>query len=288
MAGSTSGSYEQSDDSYHFERLHIEPIYDAFICPLTKQPMRDPVTIETGQTFERQAISNYFQECRENGRRLVCPVTFRELRSTDFSPSIALRNAIEQWDARNEAVQLDMARRFLSLSSSENENAKALKFVQDLCLKNQSNAKHVIRNSDLVPVIVNMLKSGNRRIRCLTLETLRVMIEDDDAIKEMIAEGDTVRTIVKSLSRDHTEKEEAVSLLFELSKSELLCERIGSVNGAILFLVGIASSTSEDPSCVQTADRTLDNLAQCENNVREMARSGRLQPLLTLLLKGTP
>ncbi|KAL0324849.1 UNVERIFIED_CONTAM: U-box domain-containing protein 44 [Sesamum radiatum] len=291
MAGSWDGSYDQggqSDDSYHFERLHIEPIYDAFICPLTKQVMRDPVTLENGQTFEREAIEKWFRDCRENGRRLVCPVTLRELRSTELNPSIALRNTIEEWNARNEAAQLDMARRSLTLVSPENDTIQALKFVQHLCLKNQSN-KHMIRNAELIPMIVDVLKSSSRQVRSKALETLRFVVEDNSDNKEIIAEGDTVRTLVKLLNHDQSkEREEAVSLLYELSKSEKLSEKIGSVTGAVLILVGMASSNSENLSTVEKAERTLENLAQSENNVRQMAQCGRLQPLLTLLLEGSP
>lgn len=291
MAGSWDGSQDlggQSDDSYHFERLRIEPIYDAFLCPLTKQVMRDPVTLENGQTFEREAIEKWFRESRENGRRLVCPSTLRELRSTELNPSIALRHTIEEWNARNEAAKLDMARRSLSSNSPEDDILHALKFVQHLCLNNHSN-KRVIHNAELIPMIVGVLKSPSRRVRCTSLETLRIVVEEDSDNKEIMAEGDTVRTIVKFLSHDQSkEREEAVSLLYELSKSELLCEKIGSVSGAILILVGMASSNSENVLTVEYADKTLDNLAQCENNVRQMAESGRLQPLLTLLLEGSP
>lgn len=103
-----------------------------------------------------------------------------------------------------------------------------------------------------------------------------------------MAEGDKVRTIVKFLNNKQSkEREEAVSLLFELSKSDSLCEKIGSVNGAILILVGMTSSKSENPLIVEKADKTLENLEKNENNVRQMAENGRLQPLLTLLLEGT-
>lgn len=290
MAGNSDTSLDQgsqSDDSHHIERLRIEPIYDAFICPLTKQVMRDPVTLENGQTYEREAIEKWFRECREGGRKLVCPLTFRELRSTELNPSIALRNTIGEWNARNEAAKLDMARRSLSLASPENDTIQALKFVQHLCLKTPPN-KNVIRNAELIPMIVDVLKSGIRRVRCMALETLRIVIEDDDDNKEIMAEGDNVRTIVKFLSHEHSkEREEAVSLLYELSKSEMQCEKIGAVNGAILFLVGMTSSNSEDLLTIEKAEQTLDNLAQCESNVRQMAECGRLQPLLTLLLEGS-
>ncbi|GAV88146.1 U-box domain-containing protein/HEAT_2 domain-containing protein [Cephalotus follicularis] len=291
MAGSWDGSYDpgsQSDDSHQFERFHVEPIYDSFVCPLTKQVMRDPVTLENGQTFEREAIEKWFKECRESGRKLVCPLTLKELKSTDLKPSIALRNTIEEWTARNEAAQLDMAHRSLNVGSPENDILLALKYVQHICQKSRSN-KHLVRNAELIPMIVDMLKSSSRGVRCKALETLRVVVEEDADNKAILAEGDTVRTIVKLLSHELSkEREEAVSLLYELSKADALCEKIGSVNGAILILVGMTSSKSENVSTVEKADKTLQNLEKFENNVRQMAVNGRLQPLLTQLLEGPP
>lgn len=108
-----------------------------------------------------------------------------------------------------------------------------------------------------------------------------------NVLQEIFAQGDTVRTIVKLFSHELSkEREEAVSLLYELSKSEVLCEKIGSVNGAILILVGMTSSSSENILTVEKADKTLENLERCENNVRQMAENGRLQPLLTQILEG--
>lgn len=185
MAENWDGCFDpgsQSDDSYHFERLHIEPIYDAFVCPLTKQVMRDPVTLENGQTFERESIEKWFKECRESGRKLVCPLTLKELRSTDLKPSIALRNTIEEWTARNEAAQLDMARRSLNLSSSESDVLLALKYIQHICQKNRQ-SKHIARSTGLIPMIVDMLKSSSRIVRCRALETLQVVVEENEENK---------------------------------------------------------------------------------------------------------
>ncbi|KAJ7966983.1 RING-type E3 ubiquitin transferase [Quillaja saponaria] len=291
MAESWDGSYDpgsQSDENYHFERLHIEPIYDAFVCPLTKQVMRDPVTLENGQTFEREAIEKWFKECKESGRKLVCPLTLRELISTELNPSIALRNTIEEWIARNEASQLDMARKSLILGSQENETLQALTYVQYICQRSQSN-RHIACDAGLIPMIVDMLKSRSCKVRCRALQTLRIVVEEVADNKEILAEGDTVRTIVKFLSHELSkEREEAISLLYELSKSEALSEKIGSINGATLILVGMTSSKSENISTVEKADKTLKNLEKCENNVRQMAENGRLQPLLTQLLEGPP
>ncbi|KAF3787674.1 U-box domain-containing protein 43 [Nymphaea thermarum] len=290
MADGWSGSSDldcQSDDSYIYGSRHIEPIYDAFICPLTKEVMRDPVTLENGQTFEREAIEKWFRECRENGRRPMCPLTSQELKTTELNPSIALRNTIEEWCARNEAVQLDIVKKVLHVESPEKEVWRSLRFIQQLCQKRRTN-KRVILNAELIPKIVDMLKSGSKRVRYKALETLRIVVEGSDDNKEALAEGNNVRTIVKFLSHEHSqERQEAVSLLYELSTSESMCEKIGAVNGAILLLVGLSSSKSENVSTIDKAERTLENLENCETNVKQMAENGRLEPLLKLLLEGS-
>ncbi|KAL8130690.1 hypothetical protein V2J09_019845 [Rumex salicifolius] len=289
MAGSGSwggGSDSGSDESYQLER-HIEPFLDAFVCRLTNKVMRDPVTADNGQTFEREAIEKWFQQCNEKGVKPVCPVSKKELKSTNLRPSIALHDAIEEWTARNEAARLEIAIRSLNVATSEKAILHALRCVQYICKNSQLN-KHAVGKAEVVHSIVDLLKNSNRPVRYKALETLRIVAEGNPNTKEIIAEGDTVRTVVKLTSHGQQprEKEEAVSLLYELSKSETLCDKIGSINGAILILVGMTSSKSENPVTVEKADKTLDNLSKSENNVRQMAENGRLQPLLELLLEG--
>lgn len=171
-----SGSH--SDESYR-DYLRAEPIYEAFLCPLTKQVMRDPVTIESGHTFEREAIEKWFKKCRDSGRRPTCPLTQKELKSTELNPSIALRNTIEEWTKRNDAAQLDKASRALSTGSSDNDVLQSLDYIAYICQKSRSN-KHAVHNAELIPMISDMLKSGSRKVRCKALETLRIIAEDDD------------------------------------------------------------------------------------------------------------
>ncbi|CAL9240869.1 unnamed protein product [Arabidopsis halleri] len=287
MAGSGSWDGSQSENSSQFEP-GIDNIYEAFICPLTKQVMHNPVTLENGQTFERDAIEKWFQECRENGQPLSCPITSKQLSITDLSPSIALRNTIEEWRARNDALKLDIARQSLYLGNAETNILLALKNVREIC-RNIRKLRQRVRNPQLVRLITDMLKSSSHEVRYKALQTLQVVVEGDEESKAIVAEGDTVRTIVKFLSQEPSKgREVAVSVLFELSKSEALCEKIGSIRGAIILLVGLTSSKSENVSTVEKADQTLTNLERSEENVRQMATNGRLQPLLAKLLEGSP
>ncbi|XP_074286585.1 U-box domain-containing protein 44-like [Silene latifolia] len=294
MAGSSGGSSDrdsQADESKQLERRHIEPVFSTFVCPLTKEVMQDPVIIENGNTFERSAIKKWFEQCKKSGRKPVCPLTLKELRNTQLNPSIALIKTIKEWEARNEAAQLDVARRSLSSAyHSETDILQALNYIKSISKGSGSN-KHDVHEPEIVRLVVKMLRNSSITVRSTALKTLCVVAEQESDLKEVMTEGATIRTIVKFLSPERSterEKEEAISLLYELSKSPNLCEKIGSEQGAILILVSISGSESENVRNVEKADKTLDNLAQSENNVRQMAESGSLEPLLMLILKGTP
>ncbi|KAM0831743.1 hypothetical protein ACQ4PT_065335 [Festuca glaucescens] len=284
MAEVQDGHYDSSADS-----LRVEPIYESFLCPLTKQIMRDPVTLESGATFECQAILKWFKESDSSGRRLICPVTRKELSSTELNPSIALKNTIDEWMHRNEAAKLDVARKSLTSESSESDTVQALEYVAEICQRSRS-SRHVVRKLGLISLVSELLKNSSTKVRQKALESLRFVAKDDNDNKDEIATRDNIRSIVKFLSHGHVqEKEQAASLLYELSEYKPLSEKIGSVPGAILILVGLSSSKVENLLTIDRAEKTLVNLESCEKNVRQMAENGRLQPLLRLLLQaGSP
>lgn len=279
----TSHSQHSEGRSYH---KYVEPVYESFVCPLTKQVMQDPVALENGRTFDRVAIEHWFQECKDKGGPPTCPVTGMELESTALKPIMALRSTIEEWTSRNEVAQIENARIALASNSSDEDMLRALKDVCTLCTKNKVNQRR-IRTAGLIPFIAERLNNGEE-VRCAALTTLRTLSKDDDDNKEAVGETDAIRSCFKSLSRKLSkEKEEAIHLLSELSKYRPVCEKIGAVNGSILRLVGMTSSTSENVFVVEKAEETLDNLEGSDQNMKQMAENGRLQPLLRHLVQGS-
>ena len=62
-----------------------------FVCPITSHLFDDPVTLETGQTYERRAI----QEWLERGNS-TCPITRQNLHSTQLpKTNYVLKRLIE-------------------------------------------------------------------------------------------------------------------------------------------------------------------------------------------------
>lgn len=64
---------------------------ESLQCPITLGLMTDPVTVATGQTYDRAAIKRWV---RNNG---TCPVTGERLRSVELVPNLAARAVVEQF-----------------------------------------------------------------------------------------------------------------------------------------------------------------------------------------------
>ncbi|XP_065851564.1 U-box domain-containing protein 21-like [Euphorbia lathyris] len=73
-----------------------------FICPISLDLMKDPVTLSSGITYDRESIESWLQ----NGN-FSCPVTNQILTSFDQIPNHSLRKLIQDWcvENRNSGVE---------------------------------------------------------------------------------------------------------------------------------------------------------------------------------------
>ena len=79
------------------EREDAEKPLSAFFCPITYEvmsAMRDPVSTEDGQTYERTAIETWLE------RKDTSPLTNAKLRSTALIPNVVMRQTIHQWEEK--------------------------------------------------------------------------------------------------------------------------------------------------------------------------------------------
>ncbi|XP_039117505.1 putative U-box domain-containing protein 42 isoform X2 [Dioscorea cayenensis subsp. rotundata] len=263
----------------------IEPLYEAFFCPLTKKVMDDPVTIETGVTYERKAIKKWFENLMNNSQDIVCPVTKQKLHSRVLSTNLALKTMITEWKERNEASRMRIAQTALSLASSASVILDAIRDLEDLCTKREHN-KLKMHNFGVTKILAQFLEYDDRDVRCETSKALRCLAEDDRG-KEIIAKTRAITAAVKMLSSDHLqEKHASLSLLLQLSKSEIICRNIGATPGAILMLITMKYNERTDFVSAERAGETLKNMEKCPDNIKCMAENGLLEPLLNHIVDG--
>ncbi|KAJ0986778.1 hypothetical protein J5N97_005134 [Dioscorea zingiberensis] len=264
---------------------HIEPLYEAFFCPLTKKIMDDPVTIESGVTYERKVVEEWFEKLMSDSQEIVCPVTKQKLHSRVLNTNIALKTMISEWKERNEASRMKLAQTALSLARSETMVLDAIRDLEDLCTKRDYN-KNKMHNFGITKMLTQFLEHDDRNVRCETSNILHILVEDDKG-KGIIARTRAIAAAVKMLSSDHLQERHAsVSLLLQLSKCELVCRNIGATPCAILMLITMKYNEHPDLVSAEKAGETLKNMERCPDNIKCMAENGLLEPLLNHIIDG--
>nr|CAD1825322.1 unnamed protein product [Ananas comosus var. bracteatus] len=265
---------------------YVEPLYETFFCPLTKKIMDDPVTIESGVTYERKAIAEWFEKTKDDSEGITCPATKTKLQSTALNTNLAIKSTILEWIERNEATRIRVARTALSLATSEAMVLDAIRDLKFLSEKKRSN-REKMHGIGITKLLTRYLENDDAVLRLEALELLCLLVENEEG-KVIIGKTRAISRAIKMLSRINTsEKHAALSFLLELSKSDLLLENIGSVVGGVLILITMKFNESADPFASEKSGEILKNLERCPINIKRMAENGFLDPLLNNLVEGT-
>ncbi|KAJ9693921.1 hypothetical protein PVL29_009749 [Vitis rotundifolia] len=77
------------------EEIDVPPF---FLCPISLEIMKDPVTVSTGITYDRESIEKWLF----SGKNNTCPVTKQVLSAdSDLTPNHTLRRLIQAWCTLN-------------------------------------------------------------------------------------------------------------------------------------------------------------------------------------------
>ncbi|XP_047342192.1 U-box domain-containing protein 30-like [Impatiens glandulifera] len=85
-------SGEKLDLKKMIEEMDSIEVPSVFICPISLEPMQDPVTLCTGQTYERSNILKWFSM-----GHFTCPTTMQELWDDSVTPNTTLCQLIYTW-----------------------------------------------------------------------------------------------------------------------------------------------------------------------------------------------
>lgn len=79
-------------DELHFSTAMTSEIPHEFLCPITHEIMREPVTCSDGFTYEKNAICEWFM-----AGKYTSPLTNEILINTEYTSNQELRNAIHSF-----------------------------------------------------------------------------------------------------------------------------------------------------------------------------------------------
>nr|XP_004253124.1 U-box domain-containing protein 15-like [Solanum lycopersicum] len=269
-------------------------IPNEFLCPITLETMTDPVTVSTGQTYERENI----QHLLDSGCQ-TCPKTGEILEHLSLAPNFALKNLIQQWCEKNnfqlprkqespkpESPSDESDERVLSLiqdlSSSHLEvQRKAVKEIRMLSKENPEN-RTLIVNRGGIPPLVHLLSYPDSRIQEHAVTAL-LNLSIDETNKNLISKEEPILAIIEILQNGNVgAKENSAAALFSLSMLDENKEAIGSLNGIPPLIELLKNGTIRGKKDAITA---LFNLCLNEQNVRLANEAGIVASLFQLLEK---
>ncbi|KAL3828143.1 hypothetical protein ACJIZ3_016945 [Penstemon smallii] len=231
----TSQNFESDGESVHQTELannedicEKSPLFSIpkdFLCPLTNLLFVEPVTLETGQTFEREAITNWFDE-----GSMTCPVSGKTLQYQNVPhTNLVLKRVIDNWKTEH-------FRQLLALAENVNDNKIIYTIEQLLIVHNQDerliNARRIVSLGGL-QFLMRRFHCGNDKEKICILLLLSCCIEADSSCRSDVSRNINRSNLLELLhSEELKSRTNAVLLL-----TELIC--FNWRNGAKSFLEGL-------------------------------------------------
>ncbi|CAI8618438.1 unnamed protein product [Vicia faba] len=188
-----------------------------FRCPISLELMRDPVTVSTGQTYDRNSIESWV-----NTGNTTCPVTRVNLIDFTFIPNHTLRRLIQEWCVANRAFG-----------------------VQRIPTPKQP------ADSALVRSLLNQCSShsASTQMKLNSLRRLRSLARDSDYNRSLIGSLN-VRHVLLPIVFDYNGldemKNESLALLVLFPLSEAECASVAEDSDKINYLTSLLSHSLFD------------------------------------------
>lgn len=239
-----------------------------FKCPISLDLMKDPVTLSTGITYDRESIERWIE-----AGNFTCPVTNQVLRTTDQIPNHSIRKMIQDWCVQNKSCGVErIPTPRIPITAHQVSDIRAR-------IEAATISGDATKCKELLRKIKNLAKESERNKRCMVVngigsvlansfETFAISnlsMEDadvNDLLKEMLSaltwalfpNGQEISTV--SIS------EASVRCMAWFLKSD---NDLSSRRDAICVLreLIISSYKDEQGSCVVEALRGIQGIEEC-------------------------
>jgi len=163
-----------------------------FLCPISLQLMKDPVTLSTGITYDRENIEKWLFSFQNN----TCPVTKQTLLETDLNnliPNHTLRRLIQSWCTLNASFGVERI----------------------------PTPKSPIDRTQILKLINEAKKFPEKQLNCLV--KLRSIVFESERNKKCLESAGAIEFLASTMKNNLNSsslREAAIEILFHLNPSE--------------------------------------------------------------------
>ncbi|KAL3818634.1 hypothetical protein ACJIZ3_004539 [Penstemon smallii] len=256
----------QKEVKFLEEQIRFQYSDEDFKCPISLELMSDPVTISTGQTYDRASIQKWLKS-----GNLICPKTGEQLKSTEMVPNTNLKKLIHQFCAEYG----------VSLTKSRTKNCD----VSSTILPGSPASAEAIRF--LSEFLALRLSYGTDYQQNKAAYEIRLLAKSNLFNRTCLVEAGTIPPLLELLdSNDFSMQENAVSALLKLSKQPTGQKEIVK-NGGLGSIV-LVLKNGKKLEARQTAAATIFYLCSTHEHRKTIGEKVETIPaLLELIKEGT-
>ncbi|XP_016473469.2 E3 ubiquitin-protein ligase PUB24-like [Nicotiana tabacum] len=195
---------------------------EYFICPISLQTMKDPVTAITGISYDRESIEHWLFK----NHNTICPVTKQPLPTDSYlTPNHTLRRLIQAWCIANGASGIDRIltpkpppSKFYVLNlvldlSVPRAKIRTLEKLELLAKENERNRQYMVEggvHNALVSFLIQCYKKGDINGLEKALTTLSLIWTISSCETKVENHEEIVDPIMWALGLDHETQNHAV------------------------------------------------------------------------------
>ncbi|XP_043695341.1 U-box domain-containing protein 21-like [Telopea speciosissima] len=268
-----AGGGRRAGDNHQQPELEVT-IPTHFRCPISLDFMKDPVTLSTGITYDRESIESWI----ESGN-YTCPVTNQALINAEQIPNHTIRKMIQDWCVKNRSYGIER----IPTPRVPVTSIEVMEILSEIMDSTRVNDQSKCRN--LVMKIRNKGKESDRNKKCIKangagwtlsavfkafaaisfekfsglleeiLSALTLMFPLDREAASSLASPDSLNCLVRFLnSGDLTSRQNAVLAIKEmLSLGEEHVDALARIEGAKEAIVKLI----KEPICPTSTKASL-------------------------------
>ncbi|XP_027330923.1 U-box domain-containing protein 18-like [Abrus precatorius] len=236
---------------------------EDFRCPISLELMMDPVTVSTGQTYDRASIRKWLK-----AGNTKCPKTGENLKNTELVPNTTLKRLIQHFCADNG----------ISLAKSFNRSRDITRTI----VAGSPAAAHAVQF--LSWFLTRRLVFGTQEQKHRAAYEIRVLARSSIFNRACLIEVGTVPPLLELLaSEDKSTQENAISALLKLAKHANGPENIMNSGGLKPVLSVLKKGLSLEVR--QTAAATIFYLSSVKEYRKTIGENPEVIPALVELVK---
>lgn len=274
-----------------------------FRCPISLELMRDPVTVCTGQTYDRQSIESWVAT-----GNTTCPVTRATLSDFSLIPNHTLRRLIQEWCVSNRSFGVEriptpkqpadpsIIRSLLNQASSVSNlvqnRVNSLRRLRGLARDSEKN-RSVITNLNARDVFVSILfddsdESDSAELKHESLALLAIFPPSDPNCSSIVSDPDKVGYLVSLLFHPSSidirvNSAALIESIIAGTKSPDLRSFICTSEEIYVGVVSILTNPTPSPRALKIGVKTLFALCLSKQHRHKAISAGAVNALISRL-----